>query len=68
MINRPVAAEPVASSACSQSPAFPVDAAPGTIRKELAESLEAKTVHGSDSDENAAIEIADFFKDDEIVG
>ena len=46
----------------------PADAAPGTIRKELAESLEANTVHGSDSEENAAIEIAYFFNDDEIVG
>ena len=46
----------------------PKDAAPGTIRKELAESIEANSVHGSDSDENAAIEIAYFFKDDEIVG
>ena len=46
----------------------PKDAAPGTIRKELAESIEANTVHGSDSDENAATEIAFFFKDDEIVG
>ena len=46
----------------------PADAAPGTIRKELAESLEANTVHGSDSDENAAIEIAYFFNEDEIVG
>ncbi len=46
----------------------PADAAPGTIRKELAESLEANTVHGSDSDENAAIEIAYFFKPEEIVG
>jgi nucleoside-diphosphate kinase len=46
----------------------PADAAPGTIRKELAESIEANSVHGSDSDENAAIEIAYFFKDDEIVG
>jgi len=44
------------------------DAAPGTIRKELAESLEANSVHGSDSDENAAIEIAFFFSDDEILG
>ncbi len=44
------------------------DAAPGTIRKELAESIEANTVHGSDSDENAAIEIAYFFDEDEIVG
>jgi nucleoside-diphosphate kinase len=39
-----------------------------TIRKELAESIEANTVHGSDSDENAAIEIAYFFKPEEIVG
>ena len=46
----------------------PADAAPGTIRKELAESIEANTVHGSDSDENAAIEIAYFFKPEEIVG
>jgi len=46
----------------------PKDAAPGTIRKELAESIEANSVHGSDSDENAATEIAYFFKDDEIVG
>jgi len=46
----------------------PADAAPGTIRKELAESLEANSVHGSDSDENAAIEIGFFFSDDEIVG
>src|SRR3546814_10688548 len=35
----------------------PKDAEPGTIRKELAESIEANTVHGSDSDENAAIAI-----------
>ena len=46
----------------------PKEAAPGTIRKELAESIEANTVHGSDSDENAAIEIAYFFKPEEIVG
>ena len=46
----------------------PKDAAPGTIRKELAESIEANTVHGSDSDENAAIEIAFFFSPEEIVG
>ena len=46
----------------------PKDAAPGTIRKELAESIEANTVHGSDSDENAATEIAYFFKPEEIVG
>ena len=46
----------------------PAQAAPGTIRKELAESIEANSVHGSDSDENAAIEIAYFFKPEEIVG
>ena len=46
----------------------PKDAAAGTIRAELAESIEANTVHGSDSDENAAIEIAYFFKPEEIVG
>jgi len=46
----------------------PKDAAAGTIRAELAESIEANSVHGSDSDENAAIEIAYFFKPEEIVG
>ena len=46
----------------------PADAAEGTIRKNYAESIEANSVHGSDSDENAAIEIAYFFSDDEIVG
>ena len=46
----------------------PADAEPGTIRKEHAESIEANTVHGSDSEENAANEIKFFFTDDEIVG
>ena len=46
----------------------PADAAEGTIRKLYAESIEANSVHGSDSDENAAIEIAYFFKPEEIVG
>ena len=46
----------------------PANAEPGTIRKELAESIEANSVHGSDSADNAAIEIAFFFKPDEIVG
>ncbi len=46
----------------------PANADAGTIRKELAESIEANTVHGSDSDENAAIEIAYFFGQTEIVG
>jgi nucleoside-diphosphate kinase len=46
----------------------PEQAEPGTIRKELAESIEANSVHGSDSEENAAIEIEFFFSQDEIVG
>ncbi|MEL0232801.1 MAG: nucleoside-diphosphate kinase [Hyphomicrobiales bacterium] len=46
----------------------PDEANPGTIRKEFAESLEANSVHGSDSLENAQIEISFFFNDDEIVG
>ena len=46
----------------------PANADAGTIRKELAESIEANSVHGSDSAENAATEIAFFFKPDEIVG
>ena len=46
----------------------PADAAEGTIRKALAESIEANSVHGSDSDDNAKIEIDYFFSEDEIVG
>ena len=46
----------------------PAQANEGTIRKTYAESIEANSVHGSDSDENAAIEIAFFFKPEEIVG
>ena len=46
----------------------PADAVEGTIRKVYAESIEANTVHGSDSDENARIEIEFFFKPEEIVG
>jgi nucleoside-diphosphate kinase len=46
----------------------PADAAEGTIRKSHALSIGENTVHGSDSDENAAIEIAYFFKPEEIVG
>ena len=46
----------------------PEDAAPGTIRKEFAESIEANSVHGSDAPETAAQEIKYFFKDEEIVG
>jgi nucleoside-diphosphate kinase len=46
----------------------PANAAAGTIRKDFAESIEANSVHGSDSAENAAIEIAFFFAGIEIVG
>ena len=45
----------------------PEDAKDGTIRKEFAESLEANSVHGSDSIENANIEISFFFSKIEIV-
>jgi nucleoside-diphosphate kinase len=46
----------------------PANADEGTIRKTFAESIEANSVHGSDSAENAAIEIAYFFAGIEIVG
>jgi nucleoside-diphosphate kinase len=46
----------------------PANADEGTIRKVYAESIEANSVHGSDSEENAAIEIAFFFKPEELVG
>lgn len=46
----------------------PANADEGTIRKTFAESIEANSVHGSDSEENAAIEIAYFFAQTEIVG
>jgi len=46
----------------------PAEADEGTIRKTYAESIEANSVHGSDSPENAQIEIDFFFKPDEIVG
>jgi nucleoside-diphosphate kinase len=46
----------------------PANADAGTIRKDFAESIEANSVHGSDSPESAKREIAFFFTDDEIVG
>ncbi len=46
----------------------PEQAANGTLRKLFALSIGENSVHGSDSDENAAIEIAQFFTDDQIVG
>ena len=45
----------------------PEDAEEGTIRREFAESIEANSVHGSDSLENAQIEIAFFFANIELV-
>ena len=46
----------------------PADASPGTIRAEFAENIERNSVHGSDSPENAASEIALCFDESEIVG
>jgi nucleoside-diphosphate kinase len=46
----------------------PENAAEGTIRKLFAKSVGENSVHGSDSAENAALEIAQFFSDDQIVG
>src|SRR5260221_4167054 len=46
----------------------PANAAPGTIRKDFAESIEANSAHGSDSVENAKIEVAYFFSGLELVG
>ena len=46
----------------------PADAADGTIRKLYAKSIGENSVHGSDSDENAAIEIAQFFSEADIAG
>ena len=45
----------------------PKDAAPGTIRADFADSIDANAVHGSDSLENAAIEIKYFFNDSDVV-
>ena len=45
----------------------PAEAADGTIRKLFAESIEANSVHGSDSRENASIEIAFFFSGSELI-
>jgi nucleoside-diphosphate kinase len=46
----------------------PKKAAPGTIRKDFAENIEANSVHGSDAADTAANEIKFFFSDSEIVG
>ncbi len=44
----------------------PKDAAPGTIRADFAQSIDANAVHGSDAPETAAVEIACFFSDSDI--
>ena len=46
----------------------PAKAAASTIRKDFAENIEANSVHGSDSQDNAKVETSFFFKDHEIVG
>ena len=46
----------------------PEESAPGTIRAEFAESIEANSVHGSDSPDTAMDEVAYFFSEEEIVG
>lgn len=46
----------------------PEEAVPGTIRAEFAESIEANSVHGSDSPDTAMDEVAYFFSEEEIVG
>ncbi len=46
----------------------PADAADGTIRKLFAKSIGENSVHGSDSADNAALEIAQFFSESDIVG
>lgn len=46
----------------------PAEAAEGTVRKEFALSIGENSVHGSDSEENAALEISQFFSGNEIVG
>ena len=46
----------------------PANAAPGTIRKEFALSVGENSAHGSDAPETAAVEIAQFFSGNEIVG
>ena len=45
----------------------PAEAEEGTIRKKYAESIEANSVHGSDSEENARVEISFFFSGSELV-
>ncbi len=46
----------------------PAKAAPGTIRKDFADSIEANAVHGSDSTTSADREISYFFEKNEVIG
>ena len=55
-------------STTGSSATNPAQAADGTIRKLFARSVGENSVHGSDSAENAQMEIAQFFSDDQIVG
>src|ERR1700761_2082226 len=57
---------PIAKNGDGWGPPNPANAAPGTIRKEFAESIEANSVHGSDAAETAANEIRFFFSDLDI--
>jgi nucleoside-diphosphate kinase len=72
MISGPVVAQVLEGQGAVQSnrdvmgATNPANAAPGTIRKDFAESIEANSVHGSDSLENAAREISFFFAETEI--
>ena len=58
----------IASNRETMGATNPAEAAPGTIRAEFAESLEANSVHGSDGPETAAFEIGFMFAGIEIVG
>ncbi len=66
--NSPRARTPWPRIARSWAPPIPANAAPGTIRKEFAENIERNSVHGSDSVDNAALEIGLVFQESEIVG
>ena len=72
MISGPVVAQvlegenAVAANRVIMGATDPKKAAPGTIRRDFAESIEANSVHGSDSAENAATEIAFLFAGTEI--
>jgi nucleoside-diphosphate kinase len=74
MVSGPVAIQvlegdnAVATNRALMGATDPKKAEPGTIRADFAESIDANAVHGSDSLENAAIEIAYFFPASEVYG